>query len=312
MTRVTYPAGASVDPTRGLLDAMTRAGVVPVEPIAGALNGGGLVRFRAEGDKPGRRNGWAVLRDGGGAFGHWRLDVAEGWRADRPSAGLSRIERDRLRRELTVAKARERAARAVRHIEAAGAALALWRGAEGDCGAHPYLVAKRLGPAGFRRVGAALLVPMRDPFTGELWNVQRIAPDGGKRFQPGARVAGLAWGLGEPGPTLALCEGAATAAAVHAATGLCTLAAMTKANLGAVAAAMRRRWPSARLIIGADLDADGGGERAALEAVAAVGGLVALPPVPDGWTGPAWDYADLWTAGEPGPVRAAFGIGERA
>ena len=56
-------------------DAMAMAGLSP----SGTLDlrpDGRLVRFRLEGDKPGSRNGWAVLHDGpvpSGAFGSWRI-----------------------------------------------------------------------------------------------------------------------------------------------------------------------------------------------------------------------------------------------
>lgn len=304
----TYRAHAPEDRTRGLLDAMERAGVVPERPIAGELLSGRLVRFRAVGDKPGRRNGWAVLRGAGGAFGHWRLGVSEGWWPERGGRELSRAERAALARELAAGEALRAREREERYGKAQTAALALWRGSPAASDAHPYLVAKRMTAGGLRRDGRSLLVPMKDLATGALWNVQRIGPDGAKRFTPGARVAGLAWGRGEPGPTVALCEGVATAAAVHAATGLCALAAMTKANLGEVALAMRRRWPDARLIVGADRDPDGGGEAAARAAALAAGGLVTLPPEPIGGAGEGLDFADLWERGEAAAIRAAFGM----
>ena len=49
------------DPVSEFLDAMGAAGIRPVEPIADKLAAGDPVRFRADGDKPGRRNGWAWL-----------------------------------------------------------------------------------------------------------------------------------------------------------------------------------------------------------------------------------------------------------
>lgn len=65
------------------LDAMQAAGVHPVEPI-GANLGNDLIRFACEGDGKGKRNGWAVLHLDGipaGAFGNYRLQVSETWRA---------------------------------------------------------------------------------------------------------------------------------------------------------------------------------------------------------------------------------------
>lgn len=64
------------DPVSEFLDAMWAAGIRPVEPIADKLAAGDPVRFRADGDKPGRRNGWAWLHLNGvpaGVFRHYRL-----------------------------------------------------------------------------------------------------------------------------------------------------------------------------------------------------------------------------------------------
>ena len=61
-----------MNPVADFIASMEAAGVRPVEPIAQNLAAGRLIRFRADGDKPGRRNGWAVLHLDGtptGAFG---------------------------------------------------------------------------------------------------------------------------------------------------------------------------------------------------------------------------------------------------
>lgn len=295
-----------------LLDAMRRQGIEPLEPIAAALSGGSLVRFRAKGDKPGRRNGWAVLGSNGFIFGHWRLGVRRFFNAA-TRGPVTRAEQARWEGKLAAVQALRARERREGERDGAEAAAALWRGA-GPAGAdHPYLAAKRMRPEGLRVGGLALLIPMRDLRTGELLNVQRIAPDGSKRFQSGARVKGLGWGRGCPSGTIALLEGVATAAAVHAATGLCAMAAMSKAGLTGAALTIRRRWPDARLIVGADHDENGGGVKAAWEAAHLSGGLMALPPFPCGWNGLAWDYADLWTSpGGSAAIRAAFGVGGAA
>ncbi len=290
---------------RALLDAMERAGVRPLEPIAGPLASGRLVRFRAEGDRPGRRNGWAKLAPQGWAFGHWRLGISRAGRLGE-TRHATRAERLRWERELEAAKARQRAERAAAHAKGRRAALALWQGSPAARAGHPYLAGKCMAPDGLRERGRFLLVPMRNLRTGELWNVQRIAPDGAKRFTPDARVSGLVWGRGALGGPVVLCEGVATTAAVHAASGRCAVAAFSKGELAAAAKAIRARWPGAALVIGADKDADGGGEVAARAAASAIGATVALPPLPAGWTEPGWDFADLWTTGEAAAIRAAL------
>lgn len=61
------------DPVSEFLDA--DGGWSSSEPIADKLAAGDPVRFRADGDKPGRRNGWAWLHLDGvpaGVFRHYR------------------------------------------------------------------------------------------------------------------------------------------------------------------------------------------------------------------------------------------------
>jgi len=261
--------------------------VRPAEPIAQALGSGSLIRFRCEGDKPGRRNGWAILHLDGrpaGAFGWYRGGVSERWRAD-SSSSLSPDERRRLRREWREqAEQRERAKRAAQDAAAIEAAR-IWVEARPADPAHPYLKRKGLPGEGLRQAGNRLLVPMRD-IAGNLWNLQRIAPDGFKTFLPGARVSGLLCIIGGGGGTACLGEGYATAAAVRLATGLPAVAAFSGENLGSVARAMRRQWPALDLVICADDDAHlvdhpqirkNLGLEYAKAAAAAVGGRVALP-----------------------------------
>lgn len=297
------------DAMRALLDAMQRDGVRPLEPLPGQLLEGRVVRFRAEGDRAGRRNGWARLWPGGWAFGHWRLGVSRAGRAGE-SRAATKIERLRWERELKAARARQAAERSAAYAKGRQAALALWRSSPLAGEAHPYLRAKRMTPNGLRQSGRFLLVPMRNPRTGELCNLQRIGSDGRKLFIPDARVSGLLWGRGEAGAGVVLCEGVATAAAVHAATGLFTVAAFSKGALPSAAAAIRTRWPAGPLVIAADVDKDGGGEAAALAAARAVGGTVALPPRPADWIGLGWDFADLWAGRQAIAIRAALGVSE--
>jgi len=316
------------------VDAMVTAGMRPLDPIGPKLAGGGLIRFRCEGDGPGRQNGRAVLhldRCPAGWFRHMRLGVEGRWRADAPAVRLTsaeRVSRERARCIETSARAN---AKLAGQEQAASRCETLWRGAKPDCEAHPYLAAKRLNPPGLRAHRDTLLVPMRD-VQGRLWNVQRISPDAAKRFTSGARVDGLAWGaewkvygqstgtLSVPGKlssstVLAIGEGMATMAAVHAATGLPVRAAMSLANLAPLARIIRTEYgPDATLILCADMDVhrpDNPGLAAANAAARAVGGLVARPPRPPGWPdGQSWDFADTWAAPDgEALIRVALTLG---
>ncbi|MBL0022653.1 MAG: hypothetical protein IPP23_10580 [Sphingomonadales bacterium] len=161
------------DAIPSFIAAMVSAGVIPAEAIAPKLASGELLRFRAEGDKPGRKNGWAILHLDGiptGAFGHYRLGVRSGWRSGAVRS-LSYAEQQDIARRIAEAEAKRRA-----DMEAAaGAAKSDWQASSRDAGAHAYLIRKGLGCFGVRELGADLLVPMVDQEY-RLWNVQRIAP----------------------------------------------------------------------------------------------------------------------------------------
>lgn len=229
------------------LRAMELEGVRPVEPIAQRLSGGDLIRFQCEGDGKGRKNGWAILyldERPAGAFGNYRLGVSRKWRVDQDGPVLSAEERARLTEEWAQAKQRRLEERRSCEAEAASEAAEIWAAACAARADHGYVERKRLDPKPFRQAGGKLLVPMVDG-TGKLWNLQRIAPDGTKRFLRGGRVEGLFFVIGDfgrRGEAACIGEGVSTMAAVHRASGYPCIAAFTAANIAAVA----RLWNDAR------------------------------------------------------------------
>lgn len=304
MTAHPQTAGrTAADALSDFLDAMEAAGIIPRDrgALASSLAGGvGLVRFRCHGER--KANGWAVLHldaEPAGRFGNWRLGVVANWRAGR----VTGIPADRA--AMARARLERGAARLRAYDDAAGRCLALWRASAPASEAHAYLAAKRMDTAGLRTNGAALLIPMTDA-AGRLWSLQSIYPDGSKRFASGGRVEGMLWRRGDPGAVIALGEGVATMAAVHAATGLCSVAAFSAGNLATAARAVRVQWPAVRLILCADDDAGrvpNIGLDAANAVARSIGGLVARPPRPPGWRdGAGWDFADTFVA--PGGAEA--------
>ncbi|KEO87818.1 hypothetical protein EH30_00110 [Erythrobacter sp. JL475] len=293
------------DPVSTFLNAMQEAGIRPLEPIAHKLAAGQPVRFRAEGDRPGRRNGWAVLHLDGvpaGVFRHYRLGIRSIWRAGSDPRALTPAERRAIMANAHEAEARRKAETRAKQDAAAKQAQALWKAAIGADPAHGYLTAKGLAPFGIRQSGAALLVPMFDPAFA-IWNLQRIAPDGGKRFLSGGRVDGLFWphamhladGRASPGP-LVIGEGFATVAAIHEATGYAVAAAMSARNLEPVARAMRGLFSARQIIVAADNDLnqmDNIGLRAARKAAESIGGLLAVPQPETPSSASGVDFADL-------------------
>ncbi|MBH1944984.1 toprim domain-containing protein [Erythrobacter sp. YJ-T3-07] len=238
---------------------------------------------------------------------------ADGFLAESCARELTATERRSIR-QAELARKRERLA-----AEEAAARLAadLWRNATRADPAHPYLVAKGLGPFGVRQSGRDLVVPMVDPGF-RLWNVQRIRPDGFKLFGKDARTVGLLWphgvhlrdGRPSAGP-LVIGEGFATMAAIHSATGFGVAAAMSAHNLEPVARALRKLFPTREIVIAADDDCHlptNLGLEAARKAAQAAGGCVATPR-PETRSGDSGaDFADIPRAELAGRIEAARGV----
>lgn len=287
------------------IDAMQAAGIRPLEPIAHKLAAGQPVRFRAEGDRKGRRNGWAVLHLDGvpaGVFRHYRLGIRSIWRAGSDPRALSPAERRAIIATANEAQARRKVETRAKQDAAAKQAKAHWKAATIADPLHGYLAAKGLAPFGIRQSGAALLVPMFDPAF-KIWNLQRILPDGGKRFLSGGRIDGLFWphamhladGRPSPGP-LVVGEGFATMAAINEATGHAVAAALSARNLEPVARTMRDLFPARQIIIAADDDrhlAENTGLRFARNAAESIGGLLAIPRPEMSQGNSGADFADL-------------------
>jgi putative DNA primase/helicase len=276
---------SAADAINDFLGAMAMEGVKPVEPIASRLTSGDLIRFRCDGDGRGRLNGWAVLfldERPAGRFGNYRLGIDRKWKAGDDNA-LSPEERARLRTEWAQAKQRRLEERQRSENEAAVEAIEMWGRAEAASSEHGYVAAKRLDPSPLRQLGDKLLVPMVDA-SGKLWNLQRIAPNGEKRFLRGGRTDGLFCLIGydsRDARTFCLGEGYATMAAVHRSSGYPCIVAFSAKNMAPVARLWTAARPDLNFIICADDDSDNPNGNVGLKAAEAVaveiGAKVALP-----------------------------------
>jgi len=272
--------------------AMREAGAVPPDVIEAD---GQLHRFHVEGDKAGSRNGWYALHLDGraaGVFGSWKTGLRSTWAAD--GKRMSDTEREAFAKLIEAAKIKAQAERRAEHEARAIEARAEWDAWAPADPAHPYLTRKGVGPHNLRQRGGLLIVPLFDAF-GLLWNVQRIAADGGKRFKPG-RAGGLFSPIGDiTNPaTILICEGWATGATLHEETGHPVLCAMNAGNLLAVATAARSAWAGAELVICADNDrqtAGNPGVTYATAAAKATGAKLIVPEFPEGVAGS--DFNDM-------------------
>jgi putative DNA primase/helicase len=280
------------DTIQNFRTAMLDAGLTPPDVIEAD---GQLHRFHVEGDKGGSRNGWYALHLDGraaGVFGSWKSGLRSTWAAD--GKRMSEAEREAFSKLIEAARLKAQAERRAEHEARAIEARSEWAAAEPANPAHPYLIRKGVKPHNLRQRGGLLIVPLFDAF-GLLWNVQRIAADGGKRFKPG-RAGGLFSPIGDfTNPTtILICEGWATGATLHEETGHPVLCAMNAGNLLAVATAARSAWAGAELVICADNDRQTKGNPGVTYATAAAkatGAKLIVPEFPEGVAGS--DFNDL-------------------
>jgi putative DNA primase/helicase len=244
-----------------------------------------LHRYKASGDK--EPNSYYVLHGdfpSAGAFGCWKRGIKETWCQRNGERQLSQAQWTQVREKLKAAKEECEWLEAKRHADASTKAELLLA-ESAPVTAHPYLEAKGIKPHGdLREYQGAILVPLRDA-DGKLWSLQEITSDGQKRFLRGSRVAGCSFTLADnsDGPQV-LCEGPATGASIHEATGFAVVCAMDCGNLPRVAAALRAKSPQREIIIAGDDDwknEKNSGVEKATEAALAVSGKLALPKFKD-------------------------------
>jgi putative DNA primase/helicase len=258
---------------------------------------GDIHRFHVPGDKQGSLNGWYLLfLDGiaSGCFGSWKDAGAwHQWSSRKP---VDRLEAQLISQRVEQARNQREAERHQRQQAAAENAKRLWRDARRADPAHPYLVAKGIKPHALRQSGDVLLVPLtRD---GQLVNLQRIKPDGEKRFLFGGMVACVCSVLGiiTSGKPLYLCEGMATGATIFEETGAAVACAMNAGNLLPAGLRLQRQHPDAVLIVAGDDDrqtSGNPGRTAAIKAAAALGCGLTFPDWPANAPLTLTDFNDL-------------------
>lgn len=262
---------------------------------------GQIHRFHVPGDRTGSRNGWYVLHLNGiayGAYGNWKAGSSYRWSSRRPN----RLEASKLAWQLEQAKRQQERERCRRQQSAEGMAIAQWRAAAPADANHPYLLRKSCQPYGLRQRDSKLLVPLYDG--SQLVNLQLIGAQGEKRFLPGGRIRGCYATLGHivPGCQLYVCEGWATGASLHEATGAPVAIAMSAGNLKPVAQELSTRYGSlVTLIIAGDDDRQtpgNPGRTAAIAAGLATNSRVMFPTWPDDAPPSLTDFNDLvcWSA----------------
>ena len=281
------------DPIEHFRQAIESAGLTPPDSI---VDDGAIHRFSTNGRR-GDDSGWYMLHTDGiaaGAFGCWRAGLQSTWCAKSDNA-MTTAERDAHRQRIKAMQVQRETEQAQRHQTAAADAAQRWQAATA-CTQHSYLASKGVQGYGVRvEASGALIVPMRDAAS-TLHSLQTISPDGDKRFLSGGKVKGCYHAIGKPAGVLILCEGYATGASIHAATGDAVAVAFNAGNLGEVATALRSKYPALKIIVAADDDhhTDGNpGLTKATAAAQAVGGFLAVPAFGADRPDKATDFNDM-------------------
>lgn len=236
------------------------------------------------------RSGWYVGHLDGIpclTFGCWRAGITQTVKADvgkkrwtpaEEMAHAARINAAKKLRDEEIERDRAVAASTVETI---------WKDGAQASPDHPYLKRKGVQPHGARVTGdGRLMVPLFSE-DGELSSLQYISEDGSKLYHTGGQTGGKFWILGtldEPG-TIYIAEGFATAATIHEVTGRPCVVAYSASNLIPVTESIVKTGQ--KVIIVADNDKSGVGQRHAEQACAKYVATYIMPPI----EGDANDYA---------------------
>jgi len=205
---------------------------------------GELHRFR-----PGDRknpDGWYCLHVDGipaGSCGDWKTGESFVWSAKKQD-DMTQDERAEFRRRIEAQKQRRDVEQQQIREKARQEALKIWEAAQPASTDHPYLERKQVKPHGVKvDEQGRLVVPGMDA-AGTIHTLQRIRPDGVKRFLSGGKVHGHFFVIPGDITTVYICEGYATAASIHEATGALVVIAFNAGNIGPVTKIIKEKYAS--------------------------------------------------------------------
>lgn len=288
-------------------EALVAHGLNPNEILAD----GAIHRIDDAIDKPGRKSAWYLLHDDGdfaaGSFGNWKTGLSEKWSSKSLSKVLPEqrtLYFERLRTD------KEQADIALREIQkdTAQACEKIWNYASEAGTDNPYLLRKKINSYGLKEFkdSQTLIVPLRDE-SGNMASLQFIDKDGNKKFKTGGRKHGCYFSIGDkPQNLILICEGYATGASLHEATGFPVAVAFDAGNMESVGQSLLSKLPNIEIIFCADNDRfnerGNTGTIKAKQAALNVGGKMAIPQFKTD-IGKPTDFNDLHQQEGLGTVR---------
>jgi putative DNA primase/helicase len=221
---------------------------------------GQLRRVQVEGDQRGQTSGAYVgFLDGhpAGFIQNFKTGLETNWKASQSVKTKALSARDRARLNAEAAQKRQERAKE-RELLAEQAALEAEAilAAAVPANEHPYLNAKGIQPHGAKQDAEGnLVIPVQD-IDGKTASLQTIEPDGRKSFLKDGKIQGGFYRMGTlaVADKLLVCEGFATGATLHEATGLPVAVAFNSGNLLPVAQTFREQYPSTLIFIAGDND----------------------------------------------------------
>lgn len=194
-----------------------------------------------------------AARDLAGRYG--LLDIA-GIAGGRGLKPLTEEERTKMHEENERKRMEAEAKQEAEYRAMAAECRRLWSNGK-QCNTHPYLERKGVKAYGELRTmsNGTLMIPML--LRGVISSIQFIKADGTKNFKGGARSSGAYCKIGfENNQTdlIVICEGYATAASIHEATGLPVVVCFSSGNIKNVFPVVRRHFEHAYIAVAADDD----------------------------------------------------------
>jgi len=248
------------------------------------VDDGKIHRFNS-GDEQGNTCWYVLYRPDpipAGAFGCWRRNISEKWHDKKVASETSKEDYKSLQKKFADADAKRDTDERERHERKSKEINALISKLKPASKDHLYLQSKKVSSCGqlMDDGEGSLMMPLTD-INGKVWTYQTIDAFGDKLFAPGGRIKGCMFIMGDmaEGPII-ICEGYATGASIHEATGWPVVCAMNCGNLKPVAISVRGKYQDRTIVIAADDDRKTPGNPGltkAKEAAETIRGIIAVP-----------------------------------
>lgn len=210
--------------------------------------------YQISGDPRTKKKGFYKLKIDGdfgvGFFGDWRIGDCQSWQS-KSSKKFTAEEKREFAEKLRLEKKRQELEQEELHKKTAIEAQDLIIFLNEANPEHPYLVKKGVKPYRILQNGNDILIPIHDD--NQTWSYQTISPDGDKYILKDGKKQGN-WFHIIGDETILICEGYATGATLHEATGHSVYVAFDAYNIFPVCMRLKKANPKSRIIICADND----------------------------------------------------------